>query len=105
VDLLDVVPVVGKLGVDNEVGIFVEVPSIEVTITVAVGCTAMTVVVMEVVWRGRFARKPRSVLGTDWLRACSANNTRKWRQAVRKRRDCIFAAERIRMSGPPLQRS
>lgn len=105
VGLLDVGPLLGKLGVDNDVGVFVEAPSVEVTTTVAVDCTAVTVVVMEAVWRGRFARRPRWGLGIDWLRACSANSTRKWRQAVRGRRDCIFAAERIRMSGPPLQRS
>jgi hypothetical protein len=77
VGLLDVGPLLGKLGVDNDVGAFVEVPSVEVTITVAVGCTAVAVVVMEVVWRGRFARRPRWGLGLDWLRACPANNTRK----------------------------
>jgi len=102
VGLLDVGPLLGKLGVDNDVGVFVEAPAVEVTITVAVDCTGVTVVVMEVVWRGRFARRPRWGLGTDWLSACSANNTRKLRQAVRERRDCIFTAERIRTSGPPL---
>jgi hypothetical protein len=105
VGLLDVGPLLGKLGVDNDVGVFVEVPSVEVTISVAVDCTAVTVAVMEAVWRGRFVRRPRWGLGIDWLSACSANNTRRGRQAVRERRDCIFAAERIRMSGPPLQRS
>jgi hypothetical protein len=95
-------PLLEGLGVDNDVGAFVEA----VTITVAVGCTAVTtVVVMEAAWRGRFARRSRWGLGTDWLRPCSANNTRNWRQAVRELRGCIFAAERIRilMSGPPLQ--
>jgi hypothetical protein len=68
------------LAVDNDVGVFVEVPAGAVTNTVAVGCTDVTtVVVMEVIWRGRFARRPRWGPGTDWLRPCSANNTRKWR--------------------------
>ena len=96
VGLLDVGPLLGKLGVDNDVGVFVEAPAVEVTITVAVDCTGVTVVVMEVVWRGRFARRPRWGPGTDWLRPCSANSTRKWRQAVREQSDCIFADERVR---------
>jgi hypothetical protein len=87
----------GIVGIIDGVGVFVEVPAVAVTNTVAVDCTGVTtVVVMEVIWRGRFARRPRWGSGTDWLRPCSANNTRKWRQAVRERRDCIFVDEKIR---------